>query len=95
MIEIHITNVNEPEHREILNSLLAGRFSYEADGKQIEKDEFILKFSLGEYAVVRDELHDKKREELMNNGDSGYQKIHNELPRTHSVEEGESYDIEL
>jgi len=95
MITVTFENVTEAKHREILNKILAGGFSYTPDGEQIDSETFVMTFGLGEYAVVTDEILTKEQEEVMNGEYDGYARIHDAFPRTVSVEEGEEYTVSL
>lgn len=96
MLEICVENVTQPEHRLVLKELLEGGFSYTPEGEQVNAEEFVLKFGLGEYAVVMDELFTRKREELFRDDwGSHYSEVYRVLPRVSSVEAGDSYVVSL
>lgn len=96
MFELRVEDVSEPTHRVVLKELLAGEFSYTASGEQIDSETFELQFGLGEYAVVMDELLERKQKRLVTEERDGrYRDVYDAFPKSVSVEEGDSFMILL
>lgn len=96
MIEFHVT-VSSSGQRQVLKEIVNGEFSYTPDGGQVEPDRFEFEFGAGEYAVVRDELLNRKNDALAEEGDNtdAYWDVCDAFPSTVSVSDGDLVDVSV
>lgn len=91
-ITVNIENVSEPSAKRVLNELLNNEFSYPVSGEQKTVSSFVLRFgNMGEYAVVYDELLEQYHSDPLENQE--YNKLYSVLPRTVSIEEGDTVSV--